>query len=73
MKSKAVSYEDKLKRLEEIISLMEGNNVSLEDSISLYEEGVILSNQLQGILKDAEGRIKIITDRGEEIYTEKEV
>ncbi|MHC1682571.1 MAG: exodeoxyribonuclease VII small subunit [Clostridiaceae bacterium] len=73
MKSKAVSYEDKLKRLEEILSLMEGNNVSLEESINLYEEGVILSNELQSILKDAEGRIKIITDRGEEIYTEKEV
>lgn len=73
MKSKVVSYEDKLKRLEEIMSLMEGSSVSLEESINLYEEGIRLSNELQNILKDAQGRIKIITDNGEEIYSEDEV
>lgn len=73
MKSKVVSYEDKLKRLEEIINLMEGSSVSLEESINLYEEGIRLSNELQNILKDAQGRIKIITENGEEIYSEDEV
>lgn len=73
MKSKLISYEDKLKRLEEIIELMESNNVSLEQSINLYEEGIILSKELHCILKDAQGRIKIITENGEEDYSGKEV
>lgn len=73
MKSKLISYEDKLRRLEEIIELMESNNVSLEQSINLYEEGIVLSKELHSILKDAQGRIKIITENGEEDYSDKEV
>lgn len=72
MKSKG-SYEDKLTRLEEIISLLESDNISLDQSINIYEEGIILSNDLQKILKNAEGKIKIITEQGEKVYSEKEV
>ena len=38
-----MTYEQAIKRLEEIIKQLENNEIPLEDSISLFQEGVELS------------------------------
>ncbi len=40
MKENKTTFETSLKRLEEIVSSLEKGNVSLEDAISLFEEGI---------------------------------
>ena len=43
MAKKKKSYEEAAARLEEIVEMLENNNVSLEESINLYKEGMELS------------------------------
>lgn len=56
-KKKENSFENSLKRLEEISDLLESGEVSLEDSIKLYEEGIILAKNCYSYLKEAEIKI----------------
>lgn len=51
------TFENKLLRLEEIAQLLEGDEVGLEDAITLYQEGIELSSNCITTLKDAELRI----------------
>ncbi len=57
-KSKSTkSFEEKLKRLEQISELLESSDVPLEESISLFEEGIKLSKECLSILENAELKI----------------
>lgn len=56
-KSKSESFEDSLKRLEEIAEMLENEEIGLDESIKLYEEGIILSKNCFNKLKDAELKI----------------
>ncbi len=61
--SEQKSFEKALKRLEEIVSKLEKGDISLEESISLYEEGMKLVKFCQNRLEEIEGKIKIITGK----------
>ncbi len=56
-KKKKESFEDLLQRLDEISQLLENDDVGLEESIKLYEEGIKLSEKCYSILKDAELKV----------------
>lgn len=56
----ALSFEDALKRLEEIVRKLESGEESLDSSIKLYEEGDRLRAQCEARLKDAQARIERI-------------
>ena len=58
MAKKIKSFEDSLRRLKEISEKLEGNEVGLDDSINLYEEGVKLAKECYSILSEAELKIK---------------
>ena len=49
-----MNFEASVKRLNEIIALLQDPDVSLEESIKLYSEGTKLLKQCGDILKDAE-------------------
>ena len=51
------NFEKDLSRLEDISELLENNDIGLEDSISLYEEGINLSKSCLTSLKNAELKI----------------
>jgi len=51
------NFEKDLSRLEEISELLENNEIGLEDSISLYEEGIKLSKSCLTTLKKAELKV----------------
>ena len=59
--NKKISYEDALKRLEEIIKLLENGESPLEESLALYEEGVKLVKVCSDRLDAAEERVRILT------------
>lgn len=53
-----LTFEQALKRLEAIVEQLEEEDVELEESIELYEEGMKLSGQLTDTLEQAEQRIE---------------
>jgi exodeoxyribonuclease VII small subunit len=60
-------FEAAIARLEEIVKAMEGDAVSLDESLALYEEGVALTRRLTRELDEAEQRVQILqrTPEGE--------
>lgn len=57
-----VSFEENMKKLEEIVEKLESGDVKLDDSIKLFEEGINLTKLLQKTLDDAEGKIKVVAE-----------
>ena len=64
-KIESLSYEEAFERLQQITQLLEGGNVSLDDSIKYYEQGVLLKNFCEKKLKDAEMKIKTVLENKE--------
>ncbi len=58
---KNISFEENMARLEEIISKLEDEKLSLDASVKLYEEGMKLITKCNASLEDAERKIKILT------------
>ncbi len=56
------TFEENLKRLEEIVKLLEEGNCSLDDSIKLFEEGIALSKLCNTTLENARQKITLLTD-----------
>lgn len=61
-----MNYEHSVKRLEEIVSTLEGGNLSLDDSLKLYEEGAVLSENCRKMLSQAKLKIKNINEVAED-------
>lgn len=57
----ALSFEKALAELETIVAKLEGGNVPLEESITLYARGEALKARCDALLKDAEARVEKIT------------
>lgn len=53
-----MDFEKKLGRLEEIVQKMEKGELSLEESLKLFEEGVKLSRECHQSLNEAETKVK---------------
>lgn len=53
-----MDFEKKLNRLEEIVGKMEKGDVSLEESLKFFEEGVKLSRECNTKLTEAELKVK---------------
>jgi exodeoxyribonuclease VII small subunit len=51
------SFEPLYKRLEEIVARLEQGDLTLEESLALYEEGMTLARRCQEMLQTAELRI----------------
>ncbi|BBB32451.1 exodeoxyribonuclease VII small subunit [Thermotomaculum hydrothermale] len=50
-------FEEKLKRLEEIVETLSSPELELDTSLKLFEEGVKLVRELNSELKDARGKV----------------
>ena len=59
-KHKELTFEESLKKLEEIIDQLESGEIDLEKSVELYEKGMILKNNCEEKLKKVELQIKKI-------------
>ncbi len=57
-----LSFEEALKKLESIVEQLEDEDITLEDSVKLYEEGVKLSKFCTEILEQAELRIEQVNE-----------
>jgi exodeoxyribonuclease VII small subunit len=57
-KESVQTFEQSFKRLEKIVDILERGEVSLEESIKMYEEGIELSKVCLDKLTEAELKIK---------------
>ena len=62
MAEKKQSFEEAMKRLSEIVEMLEAGEETLEDSMKLFEEGAKLSRQCYQALEQAEQKITELTD-----------
>ena len=62
--AKELKFEDQLKRLEDIVGKMESGDLTLDESLKLYEEGVKLSQSCTKRLEEAQKRIEILLRGG---------
>jgi exodeoxyribonuclease VII small subunit len=59
------SFEDSLRRLQEIVDRLEQGDVPLEQAMQLYEEGLAVSKLCAEKLKKAEAVLKRLTKDAE--------
>ena len=66
-----LSFEDAMKRLEEIINNLESGNVKLEDAIELYTEGIKLQEYCENKLNNAKLKVEKVIKNTEGVFKEK--
>ena len=64
---KSIDFEKQLEQLESLVTALEGGDLSLEDSMKSFEQGIKLARECQQALKDAEQRVEILTRQGDEL------
>ena len=63
MNTENKTFEENMKRLEQIVRAMERGDVALEESLKLFQEGTELVRSCGKLLDDAELQVKkIMTD-----------
>ena len=58
-----LTYEDAFDRLQKITELLENGNVSLDDSIKYYEQGILLKDYCEKKLQNAEMKIRTVINK----------
>ncbi|MBF0492304.1 MAG: exodeoxyribonuclease VII small subunit [Deltaproteobacteria bacterium] len=58
--SKEINFEMALAQLEEIVKKMEQGNLTLDQSLKLFEEGSKLGQFCEKALQEAQGKIEIL-------------
>ena len=64
---KSYPFEASLEKLEKLVEKMEGGNLSLEESLKVFEEGIKLTKECQQALTRAEQKVKMLMDDNGEI------
>ena len=55
------TFEESMTELEKIVTKLEAGDVTLDDSIELFEEGSKLAKNCQKKIEDAEKKVKLLT------------
>ena len=63
-------FEECLQRLEKIVQELEKGEVPLEKSLTLFEEGMQLSNSCRKELEQAEGKVEILLKQNGKLQAE---
>ncbi len=61
--SQTQTFEKNLEQLSAVIKKMEQQDVGLEESLKLYEQGIKLTRQCQKIIDDAELKIEKLMEQ----------
>jgi exodeoxyribonuclease VII small subunit len=57
---KEVKFEENIKELENIINTLEGGEVSLDEMLNLFEEGIKRTKECTKQLKEAEQKVTVL-------------
>ncbi len=70
MKKNENKFENKMQELEQIVAKLEKGELSLEESVKAFEDGMKLSKECNDILENTEKRITILLNDGEKMKEE---
>lgn len=70
MKKEELSFEELMKRLEEVTNKLEKEELNLDESVELFEEGMNLSKKCNETLENAEKRITILLEKNGKLQEE---
>ena len=68
--SKEESFEELMNKLEEITNKLEKDQLSLDDSVKLFEEGIAISKKCNEKLEEAEKKITILINENNTLREE---
>ena len=57
-----MNFEKNLAKIQEILTQLEKGQVGLEESMSLFEQGIILTKQCQDYLDSYKGKFEVIKE-----------
>ena len=70
VKMAKVSFEEQIDELEQIVEQLEKGDLSLEDSVKKFEQGIKISKECNKTLEEAEKKITILVNEEGEIKEE---
>jgi len=65
-----ISFEEAINKLEGIVQSLETGNISLDESLRLFQEGVQLIDFCQKKLAAAEQKVSVLIQKNKEIFLE---
>jgi exodeoxyribonuclease VII small subunit len=65
-KAKSQTLEDKLKRLEEVASLLDRGEAPIDEQLAMYEEGMRLAQECRTYLEEAELKVRRLSGEPDE-------
>lgn len=69
-KKAAIDFEQSLADLQVLVERLENGELSLEDSLTAFEQGIRLTRDCQGALTQAEQKVQILLERDGELTAE---
>lgn len=60
---KSPSFEQSLNELQALVERLESGDLSLEESLSTFEQGISLTRECQSALQDAEQRVQVLLEQ----------
>ena len=67
---KAVDFEQQLGSLEALVESLESGDLSLEDSLKSFEQGIKVARECQTALKQAEQKVELLMCQGDELVSQ---
>lgn len=67
MAAKQLKFQEAMKRLDEIVALLNNNELELEEAMSLFEEGLKLSVQCEKQLKKFETKMDQLMEVNQDV------
>ena len=68
--SPKIDFEQQLSNLESLVTSLEGGDLTLEESLSSFEQGIKIARECQRALQSAEQRVELLMKQGDEIVTQ---
>ena len=65
------NFEEQMEKLEKIVGELEKGELSLEDSVTKFEEGIKISKECNKTLEEAEKKITILVNQEGQMKEEK--
>jgi len=62
-RKKAPDFEQSLAELQTLVERLESGELSLEDSLGAFEQGIRLTRECQGALAQAEQKVQILLEK----------
>ena len=69
-KKAAIDFEQSLADLQALVERLENGELSLEDSLTAFEQGIRLTRDCPGALTQAEQKVQILLERDGELAAE---